>query len=48
MKQYSNMIIAKINAEIETSCIDSDISSDKALHMITAAPQGPQARQKGL
>lgn len=28
------MIIAKINAEIETSCIDSDISSDKALHMI--------------
>lgn len=34
MKQYSNMIIAKINAEIETSCIDSDISSDKALHMI--------------
>lgn len=34
MKQYSDMIIAKINAEIETSCIDSDISSDKALHMI--------------
>lgn len=30
MKQFSN----EINTEIETSCIDSDISSDKVLHMI--------------
>lgn len=34
MKQFSNDIISKINAEIETSCTDSDISSDKGLHMI--------------
>ena len=34
MKQFSNEIISKINSEIEMSCIDSDISSDKALHMI--------------
>ena len=34
VKQVSNELIFKINAEIETSCIDSDISSDKALHMI--------------
>ncbi|MCH4156324.1 MAG: RteC domain-containing protein [Muribaculaceae bacterium] len=34
MKQFSDTIISKINTEIETSCIDSDISSDKALHMI--------------
>ncbi len=34
MKQFSNEIISKINTEIETSCIDNDISSDKALHMI--------------
>jgi hypothetical protein len=34
MKQFSNEIISKINTEIETSCIDSDISSDKDLHMI--------------
>lgn len=34
MKQFSNNIISKINTEIETSCIDSDISSGKALHMI--------------
>lgn len=34
MKQLSNEIISKINTEIETSCIDSDVSSDKALHMI--------------
>ena len=34
MKHYSGIITAKINAEIETSCIDNDISSDKALHMI--------------
>lgn len=35
MKQLSNEIISKINTEIETSCIDSDVSSDKALHMIS-------------
>lgn len=34
MKHFSGIITAKINAEIETSCIDNDISSDKALHMI--------------
>lgn len=34
MKQFSNEITSKINAEIEISCIDSDISSEKALHMI--------------
>ena len=34
VKQISNELILKINAEIETSCIDSDISSDKALYMI--------------
>lgn len=34
MKHYSGIITAKINAEIETSCIDNDISSDKALYMI--------------
>lgn len=34
MKQFSNEIISKINTEIETSCTDSDISSDKGLHMI--------------
>jgi hypothetical protein len=34
MKPFSNEIISKINSEIEMSCIDSDISSDKALHMI--------------
>lgn len=34
VKQVSNELILKINAEIETSCIDSDISSDKALYMI--------------
>lgn len=34
MKQFSDKIIYRINTEIETSCIDSDISSDKALHMI--------------
>ena len=33
-KQVSNELIFKINAEIETSCIDSDISSSKALYMI--------------
>lgn len=35
MKQLSNEIISKINTEIEMSCIDSDVSSDKALHMIS-------------
>ena len=34
VKQVSNELILKINAEIETSCIDSDISSSKALYMI--------------
>ena len=34
MKHFSNEIISKINTEIEISCIDSDISSAKALHMI--------------
>lgn len=35
MKQISDKIIAKINAEIAISCIDdSDTSSDKALYMI--------------
>lgn len=33
-KQVSNELILRINAEIETSCIDSDISSSKALYMI--------------
>ena len=33
-KQVSNELILKINAEIEISCIDSDISSSKALYMI--------------
>ena len=34
MKQFINEIIIKINTEIETSCMDSDISADKALYMI--------------
>ena len=34
MRQISDKIIAKINTEIEAYCIDSDISSDKALYMI--------------
>lgn len=34
MKYFSNEITSKINAEIEVCCIDSDISSDKALHMM--------------
>lgn len=34
MKQFFNDIIHKINTEIELVCIDSDFSSDKALHMI--------------
>ena len=34
MKQLSEKIISKINAEIETSCIDNDLSIDKALYMI--------------
>ena len=34
MKQYTDNILFKINAEIEISCIDSDVSSDKALYMI--------------
>ena len=34
MKQISDEIISKINIEMETSCIDSDVSSDKALYMI--------------
>lgn len=34
MKIFSDKIISQINVEIETYCVDSDISSDKALHMI--------------
>lgn len=34
MKQFSNTIVHKISTEIEIFCIDNDISSDKALHMI--------------
>ncbi|EYA24584.1 rteC family protein [Bacteroides fragilis str. 1007-1-F  len=34
IKQISDEIIFKINIEMETSCIDSDVSSDKALYMI--------------
>lgn len=34
MKQYSDEIISKINAEVETCCVDDDLSSDKALYMI--------------
>lgn len=34
MKQLSDIIITKINTEIESSCIEIDLSSDKALHMI--------------
>ena len=34
MKQFCDDIISKINVEIEASCTDSDISSDKGLHMI--------------
>jgi len=34
MEEISNEIISKINTEIEISCIDNDLSSDKALHMI--------------
>lgn len=34
MEQISDKIIAKINTEIAMSCIDSDVSSDKALYMI--------------
>lgn len=34
MEHFLNEITSKINTKIEISCIDSDISSDKALHMI--------------
>lgn len=34
IKQFSDEIISKINTEMETSCIDSDVSSDKAMYMI--------------
>lgn len=34
MTQFINTIIYKLNTEIEASCIDNDLSSDKALHMI--------------
>lgn len=34
MKQISDEIISKINIEIEVSCVDSDLSYDKALYMI--------------
>ena len=32
MKQFTDNIISKINAEIEISCMDGNVSSDKALH----------------
>ncbi len=32
--KYSDEIISKINAEVETCCVDGDLSSDKALYMI--------------
>lgn len=34
MKHLSNELLHKINTEIETCCMDNDMSSDKALHMI--------------
>lgn len=34
IKEISDEMICKINTEIEMSCIDNDVSSDKALHMI--------------
>lgn len=34
MKQYSDEIISKINAEVETCCVDGDLSSDKVLYMM--------------
>lgn len=34
MKQFIDSMFLKINTEIETSCVDSDVSSDKALYMI--------------
>lgn len=34
MAQFIDTIIHKLNTEIEISCIDNDLSSDKALHMI--------------
>lgn len=34
MKQYIDKLLSKINTEIETSCMDSDVSSDKAIYMI--------------
>lgn len=34
MKHFTDEIISKINTEIEISCIDNDLSSDKALYMI--------------
>ena len=34
MKQFTDNIISKINAEIEISCMDGNVSSDKALHLI--------------
>lgn len=34
MEEFVNMIISQINMEIENTCINSDVSSDKALHML--------------
>lgn len=34
MRQIADEIISKISTEIEISCIDNDLSSDKALYMI--------------
>lgn len=34
MKEFANKILLKINTEIEISCVNDDVSSDKALYMI--------------
>jgi len=34
MKRFSDTILSKIKTEIETSCTDSEVSSEKALYMI--------------
>ena len=34
MKEFANKILLKINTEIEMSCVNDDVSSDKALYMI--------------
>lgn len=34
MEKFVNMIISQINTEIENVCMNSDVSSDKALYML--------------